>query len=103
MRDFDFYYGIEEIKNNIISAIRKSPEKTPIIYHECAQRLAYYQAEYLIGIYKEEATQGMQKILFILKNIRPLNFKLHGRINIMYEETVRRVQEYGNTRKQENN
>lgn len=101
MRDFDFYYGIEEIKNNIINTIRKSPEKPPVIYQECAQRLAYYQAEYLIGIYKEEATWGIQKILFILRNIKPLNFRLHRRINIIYEETIRRTQEYGDTRKQE--
>lgn len=103
MRDLEFYYGIEEIKNKIINTIIESPEDTPVIYHECAQRLAYYQAEYLIGIYRKEATQMIQGILFVLRNIEPLSQQLDKRINIMYEETVRRVQEYGNTRKQENN
>ena len=100
--NFEFYYEIEGIKNSIIDAIIESPEDIPAFYQECAQKLAYYQAEYRIGLYKEEATQGVQKILFILRNIKPLNSKITKRINRLYDETIRRINEYGNSQREEN-
>ncbi len=102
VRDFEFYYGVEKIKNDIIKIIKNSSGKTPAIYQECAQKLAYYQAEFRIGLFKEDATRGIQRILFILRNIKPLDFQLNKYINTMYKETIRRIQEYGDTRKQEN-
>ena len=101
MRDFEFYYEIEAIKNNIIDAIIESPKDIPAFYQECAQKLAYYQAEYRIGIYKKEATQGVQRILFILRNIKPLNPKITKRINRLYDETIRRINEYDNSQREE--